>query len=68
MTEIVIDSSVLAKFLLKEEGWEKVIGILHRRPCTLDLARAIVNIVKDGMVVLEKLPKRFQDRVVERSK
>lgn len=38
MTEIVIDSSVLAKFLLKEEGWEKVIGILHRRPYTLDLA------------------------------
>ncbi len=38
MIERVIDSSTLAKFLLKEGGWERVKGILARRPYTLDLA------------------------------
>jgi predicted nucleic acid-binding protein len=38
LTERVIDSSTLAKFLLKESGWERVKGILAGRPYTLDLA------------------------------
>jgi predicted nucleic acid-binding protein len=38
LTERVIDSSMLAKFLLKEGGWERVKGILAGRPYTLDLA------------------------------
>jgi len=31
------------------------------------LAKTIVDIVKDGVVVLEKLPKRFQDKVLEKN-
>jgi predicted nucleic acid-binding protein len=38
LTEIVIDSSALAKFLLKEEGWEKIREIIIKRPYTLELA------------------------------
>jgi predicted nucleic acid-binding protein len=38
LIERVIDSSTLAKFLLKEGGWERVKGILAGRPYTLDLA------------------------------
>ena len=38
MTGKVIDSSTLAKFLLKESEWERVKGILARRPYTLNLA------------------------------
>ncbi len=38
MTEKVIDSSILAKLLLKEEGWEKIIDLLLEKPYTLDLA------------------------------
>jgi predicted nucleic acid-binding protein len=38
LIEKVIDSSTLAKFLLKEKGWERVRDILRERPYTLDLA------------------------------
>jgi predicted nucleic acid-binding protein len=38
LIERVIDSSTLAKFLLKESGWERVKGILTGKPYTLDLA------------------------------
>jgi len=38
LTEIVIDSSALAKFLLKEEGWDRVREIIIKRPYTLELA------------------------------
>jgi len=34
----VIDSSILAKYLLKEEGWRRVAETLRERPFTLDLA------------------------------
>ena len=34
----VVDSSVLAKYLLKEEGWRKAGLVLRERPYTLDLA------------------------------
>ncbi len=32
------------------------------------LARIVIDIVKDGVVVLEKLPKRFQDKVIEKNR
>ncbi len=38
MIERVIDSSALAKFILREKGWEHVRDILRERPRTLDLA------------------------------
>jgi predicted nucleic acid-binding protein len=38
LIERIIDSSTLAKFPLKESGWERVKGILAGRPYTLDLA------------------------------
>ena len=38
MTGRVIDSSAIAKFLLKEEGWLKVKGFLLEKPYTLELA------------------------------
>ncbi len=39
-----------------------------KRDIKLKLAKAITDIVKDGIVVLEELPKRFQDKVIERSR
>jgi len=38
LTGRVIDSSAIAKFLLKEEGWLKVKGFLLEKPYTLELA------------------------------
>ena len=38
MIEKVIDSSTLARFPLKESGWERVKGVPAGRPYTLDLA------------------------------
>jgi len=38
VTEKVIDSSILAMFLLKEKGWDKARDVLRERPYTLDLA------------------------------
>ena len=39
-----------------------------KRDIKLKLVKRIINVVKDGIVVLEKLPKRFQDKVLERSR
>ena len=39
-----------------------------KRDIRLKLARKIIEIVKDGTVVLEKLPKRFQDNVIEKNR
>ena len=38
MTGRVVDSSVIARFLLKEAGWRDIEPILLERPYTLDLA------------------------------
>ena len=38
MIEKVIDSSAIAKFILKEEGWRNIEKTLIERPYTLDLA------------------------------
>lgn len=38
MTGIVIDSSILAKFILREEGWEGIRDVISRKPYTLELA------------------------------
>ena len=38
MTEKVIDSSALAVFLLKEEGWKRIREILREKPYTIELA------------------------------
>lgn len=46
MIEKVIDSSTLAKFLLKERGWERVEEILLEKPYTLDLVvKEVVNAI-----------------------
>jgi len=39
-----------------------------KRDIKLKLGKNITDIIKDGIVVLEKLPKRFQDKVIKRSK
>lgn len=62
MIERVIDSSTLAKFLLRESGWERVKGILTGKPYTLDLAvKEVANaiwrrVTLMGDVSLEKAP------------
>lgn len=38
MTGKVIDSSALAAFLLKEEGWKRMMEILREKPYTVELA------------------------------
>ena len=38
MTEKVIDSSILAAYLLREEGWEKLEDVVFQKPYTLPLA------------------------------
>ncbi len=38
MTERVIDSSILAAYLLREEGWERLEDTVFQRPYTLPLA------------------------------
>ncbi len=37
-----------------------------KRDIKLKLVKIITNIVKDSVIVLEKLPKRFQDKVIEK--
>jgi len=62
LIERVIDSSTLAKFLLRESGWERVKGILTGKPYTLDLAvKEVANaiwrrVTLMGDVSLEKAP------------
>jgi len=38
VTEKVIDSSALAVFLLKEEGWKRIREIVREKPYTIELA------------------------------
>ena len=38
-----------------------------KRDIKLKLVRKVLDVVKDGLAVLEKLPKRFQDRVIEKN-
>jgi Predicted nucleic acid-binding protein, contains PIN domain len=62
LIERVVDSSTLAKFLLRESGWERVKGILTGKPYTLDLAvKEVANaiwrrVTLMGDVSLEKAP------------
>ena len=67
-----------------QQRWSKVLGVkgnrrlrtalrkLRERNVKRDikhkLTRIVVDIVKNGVVVLEKLPKRFQDKVLEKSR
>jgi len=39
-----------------------------KKDVKLKLAKKVLDLVKDGLVVLEKLPKRFQDRVIGKDK
>jgi len=39
-----------------------------KRSTKLKLVKRVLEIVRDGLVVLEKLPKRFQDKIVEKSR
>jgi predicted nucleic acid-binding protein len=46
LTGIVIDSSILAKFILREEGWERIRDVISRKPYTLELAmEEVVNVI-----------------------
>ena len=46
MTGRVVDSLVIAGFLLKEAGWESMKSILLERPYTLDLAiKGVANAI-----------------------
>ena len=67
-----------------QRKWSKVYGVKDNRrlkvslrklreknvkqDIKLKLAKMIVEIVMDGVVVLEKLPKRLQDKVIKRNK
>ena len=67
-----------------QQRWSKVYGVKGnrrlkvalkklrernvKRDIKLKLAKTVTDIIKDGIVVLEKPPKRFQDKVIERSK
>jgi len=67
-----------------QEKWSSVLGVkgnrrlkvalekLRERSVKKDikykLAKKVVGIVEDGLVVLERLPKKFQDKVIERNK
>jgi predicted nucleic acid-binding protein len=49
----VIDSSTIAKFLLKEEGWRKVKEIIIEKPYTLDLAlKEVANAIWRRTILL----------------
>jgi predicted nucleic acid-binding protein len=46
----VIDSSTIAKFLLKEEEWRKVKEIIIEKPYTLDLAlKEVANAIGEEL-------------------
>ncbi|MCC6017083.1 MAG: type II toxin-antitoxin system VapC family toxin [Desulfurococcaceae archaeon] len=56
MIERVIDSSALAKFLLKEEGWKRVEEIIVEKPFTLDLAiKEVANAIWRRVVLLHDI-------------
>jgi predicted nucleic acid-binding protein len=53
LTEKVIDSSTIAKFLLKEEGWRKIKEIIIEKPYTLDLAiKEVANAIWRRTILL----------------
>jgi len=65
LTGRVIDSSTIAKFLLKEEGWGKAGEVLMGKPYTLDLAvKEVANTIW-RRVTSESLP--FQGGDEEKS-
>lgn len=56
MIERVIDSSALAKLLLKEEGWKRVEEIIVEKPFTLDLAiKEVANAIWRRVVLLHDI-------------
>ena len=55
MIEKVIDSSALAAFLLKEEGWKRIGEILREKPYTLELA------IKEATNLIWKRVKLLRD-------
>lgn len=56
LIERVIDSSALAKLLLKEEGWRRVEEIIVEKPFTLDLAiKEVANAIWRRVVLLHDI-------------
>jgi len=56
LIERVIDSSALAKLLLKEEGWKRVEEIIVEKPFTLDLAiKEVANAIWRRVVLLHDI-------------
>ena len=56
MTGRVIDSSAIAKFLLKEEGWLQVKGFLLEKPYTLELAvKEVANAIWRRVMLLRDI-------------
>jgi len=56
LTGRVIDSSAIAKFLLKEKGWERVKGFLLEKPYTLELAmKEVTNAIWRRVTLLRDI-------------
>jgi len=56
LTGRVIDSSAIAKFLLREEGWLKVKGFLLEKPYTLELAvKEVANAIWRRVMLLRDI-------------
>jgi predicted nucleic acid-binding protein len=56
LTGRVIDSSTIAKFLLKEEGWGKAREVLMGKPYTLDLAvKEVANTIWRRVTLLRDI-------------
>jgi len=56
LTGRVIDSSAIAKFLLKEEGWLQVKGFLLEKPYTLELAvKEVANAIWRRVMLLRDI-------------
>jgi predicted nucleic acid-binding protein len=54
--EKVIDSSILAKYILKEKGWENIRDILIEKPYTLELAiKETVNAIWKRVYLLRDI-------------
>jgi putative transposase len=66
-----------------QQRWSRILGVKDnrrlkvslrrlrernvKRGVKLKLTKTVISIVNDGLVVLEKLPKRFQDKLIERN-
>jgi len=56
VTEKVIDSSALAVFLLKEEGWKRMMEILREKPYTIELAvKEVANLIWKRVKLLKDI-------------